>query len=243
MADAGVLGVPHRLDGPRADHVHLPGPLHALPGTPRAKAQVQREGLGLHRGRRDRRARDPGGAARRRARTARQPDLGGELQPAAPRRPGLRERTGRAGARAHLPRRGLERDQGRVGTPLGRAVGPGHRGPALEALRRDGGRLVAEVRRGGAQVLPRALLRRGPQARRARSRPLRRGPRGPLARPGRARPHQGVRRVPRGRGAPGPAHRDPRAHDQGVRPRGRGRGAQRRAPGEEARYERFARVP
>ena len=31
MADAGLLAVPDRLDGPRADHGDLPGPLHALP--------------------------------------------------------------------------------------------------------------------------------------------------------------------------------------------------------------------
>ena len=35
VADAGVLAVPDRLDGPRADHRDLPGALHALPREPR----------------------------------------------------------------------------------------------------------------------------------------------------------------------------------------------------------------
>ncbi len=35
VADAGLLAVPDRLDGPGADHGDLPGPLHALPRRPR----------------------------------------------------------------------------------------------------------------------------------------------------------------------------------------------------------------
>ena len=35
LADARLLAVPHRVDGPRADHGHLPGPLQPLPGAPR----------------------------------------------------------------------------------------------------------------------------------------------------------------------------------------------------------------
>ena len=34
-ADAGVLAVPDRVDGPRSDDGHLPGALHALPAEPR----------------------------------------------------------------------------------------------------------------------------------------------------------------------------------------------------------------
>ena len=35
VADAGLLGVPHGVDGPRADHGHLPGALQPLPAGPR----------------------------------------------------------------------------------------------------------------------------------------------------------------------------------------------------------------
>jgi pyruvate dehydrogenase complex dehydrogenase (E1) component len=35
LADARLLGVPHGLDGARADHGHLPGPLQPLPRGPR----------------------------------------------------------------------------------------------------------------------------------------------------------------------------------------------------------------
>ncbi len=90
LADAGLLGIPHRLDGARSDHGHLPFPVHPLHGGPRADAEVGRQGLGVSRRRRDRRA----GNARRDhaagAREARQPDLRHQLQPAAAGRPGPR---------------------------------------------------------------------------------------------------------------------------------------------------------
>ena len=35
LADARVLGIPHRVDGPGADHGHLPGPVQPLPHRPR----------------------------------------------------------------------------------------------------------------------------------------------------------------------------------------------------------------
>ena len=56
LADAGLLGIPDRLDGPRPDHGDLPGALHPLPRGSRAEAEVGREGLGVSRRRRDRRA-------------------------------------------------------------------------------------------------------------------------------------------------------------------------------------------
>ena len=62
------------------------------------------------------------GAVDRGARAARQPDLRRQLQPAAPRRPGARQRQDHPGARGDLPRRGLERDQGDLGPRLGRAA-------------------------------------------------------------------------------------------------------------------------
>ncbi len=41
LADARLLGVPHRVDGPGADHGHLPGALQPLPGGPRAQAAAR----------------------------------------------------------------------------------------------------------------------------------------------------------------------------------------------------------
>ena len=79
-------------------------------------------GVVLPRRRRGRRARDAGLDLPGRSRAARQPDLGRQLQPAAARRPGARQRQDHPGARGDLPRRRLERHQGRVGRPLGRAA-------------------------------------------------------------------------------------------------------------------------
>ena len=42
LAHARLLGVPHGLDGPGADHGHLPGPLQPLPGRPRHQARRRR---------------------------------------------------------------------------------------------------------------------------------------------------------------------------------------------------------
>ena len=92
------------------------------------------QGVGLPRRRRDRRAR----VARRdldgRPREARQPDLRRQLQPAAARRAGARQRQDHPGARDRLPRRGLERDQGRLGLALGPAARARHRGPLLARM-------------------------------------------------------------------------------------------------------------
>ena len=47
VADAGLLGVPDGLDGPRADHGDLPGALPALPRGSRAQETVRHENLGV----------------------------------------------------------------------------------------------------------------------------------------------------------------------------------------------------
>ena len=130
VADARVLGGADGLDGPRADHVDLPGALLPLPRGSRPQAQDRPEGVGVPRRRRDRRARvarrDHAGVARE----ARQPDLRHQLQPAAARRPGARQRPDHPGARGGLPRRRLERHQGAVGPRVGRAAREGSRRPA-----------------------------------------------------------------------------------------------------------------
>ena len=69
VADARLLGVPDGVDGPRPDHGDLPGALQALPRRSRPEADVEREGLGVPRRRRDRRARSR--SARSRCRRAR----------------------------------------------------------------------------------------------------------------------------------------------------------------------------
>ena len=119
VADARLLGVPHRLDGARPDHGHLPGPVPAVPGGPGPAAAVRRQGVGVPGRRRDRRAGVAGGDHPGRARAARQPDLRRQLQPAAARRTGARERTDHPGARGGLPRGGVERHQGDLGPRLG----------------------------------------------------------------------------------------------------------------------------
>ena len=123
-ADARLLGVPDGHHGPRADPRDLPGPLQPLPGEPRHRRHVRLARLGLPGRRRDGRA----GVARRplarRPRGARQPDLRRQLQPAAPRRPGPRQRQDHPGARGALPRRRLERHQGDLGPRVGRPPGP-----------------------------------------------------------------------------------------------------------------------
>ena len=98
-AHARLLGVPDGLDGPRADQRDLPGPLQPLPPEPRPARHVGLARLGVPRRRRDRRARVARGAPRRRPRGPRQPDLRRQLQPAAPRRPGPRQRQDHPGAR------------------------------------------------------------------------------------------------------------------------------------------------
>ena len=98
VADARLLGIPDRVDGPRSDHGDLSGALQPLPRRPRPQVSPT-QGLGLSRRWRDRRAR----SARRHhpgvAREARQPDLRRQLQPAAARRAGARQRPDHPGAR------------------------------------------------------------------------------------------------------------------------------------------------
>ena len=46
VADARLLGVPDGVDGPRPDHVDLPGALHPLPGGSRPEAAADAQGAG-----------------------------------------------------------------------------------------------------------------------------------------------------------------------------------------------------
>ena len=136
LADAGLLAVPDRLDGPGAADGDLPGPLPQVPAPPRPGRHRQPQGLGLPGRRRDGRAGEPGRDLARRPREARQPGLRHQLQPAAPRRAGARQRQDHPGAGGRLPRRRLERHQGAVGLGLGPADRRRHRRqPAASAWR------------------------------------------------------------------------------------------------------------
>ena len=163
-AHAGLLGVPDGLDGPRPDRRDLPGPLQPLPPEPRPARHVGLARVGVPRRRRDRRARVARRAPRRGARGPRQPDLRRQLQPAAPRRPGARQRQDHPGARGRLPRRRLERDQGHLGPRVGRAPGARRGRRPRREDERDGRRRVPEVLGRRRRVHPRALLRAGSAA-------------------------------------------------------------------------------
>ena len=122
------------------------------------------QGLGVPRRRRDGRAGVDGRAHHAGAREARQPDLRHQLQPAAARRPGARQRQDHPGTRGGVPRRRLERHQGALGLALGSAAGARPQGPAAA---RDGGvrrRRVPELQGQGRRLHARALLRQVPGA-------------------------------------------------------------------------------
>ena len=194
VADAGLLAVPDRLDGPRAADGDLPGAVHEIHAQPRPDRHGRPQGLGLPRRRRDGRAREPRRHRPRRARGARQPDLRGQLQPAAPRRAGARQRQDHPGARGHLPRRRLERDQADLGLGLGRAARQGRVGHAAPADGGDRRRRLPGLQVEGRRLHPRALLRPVPRDQGARRRHDRRGDLAAAAR--RPRPAQGLRRLP-----------------------------------------------
>ena len=172
-----------------------------------------------------------GAHRRRRPRGARQPHLGDQLQPAAARRPGARQRQDHPGARGAVPRRRLERDQGDLGPRVGRAARPRRRRRPGQPDEQHARRRLPDLLGRGRRLQPRALLRRRPAAAqdgRAHERPAdreaaARWPRLP----------QGVRRLRRRRQARRPADRDPGAHRQGLDDRGP-RGQERHPPDEEA---------
>ncbi len=94
--------------------------LHA----PRHQGHRRAARVGLPRRRRDGRARVARRDRHRRPRGAGQPHLRRQLQPAAPRRPGARQRQGHPGAGVVLPRRRLERHQGDLGPRAGTRCSP-----------------------------------------------------------------------------------------------------------------------
>ncbi len=145
LADAELLAVPDRLDGAGAALRDLPGALPALPREPRPGEHLRAQGVGLRRRRRDGRARIARRAEHRGTRGTRQPGVRRQLQSAAARRSGARQRFDHPGTRRSLRRRGLERDQAAVGQRLGPAVRARHADAAAARLPRDGRRRVPDL--------------------------------------------------------------------------------------------------
>ena len=158
-ADAGVLGVPDGLDGPHRDQLDLPGAVQPLPAEPRHQGHQRAARLGVPGRRRDGRARVARRDPDRRTRGARQPHLGDQLQPAAARRTGDRQRQDHPGAGGQLPRRRLERDQGRLGSRMGPAARLGRRRRAGEPDEHHARRPVPDLLHGEGRLHPRPLLR------------------------------------------------------------------------------------
>ena len=231
VADAGLLAIPDRVDGPRPADGDLPGTLHEVPAGSRPRADRGPQGVGVHGRRRNGRARIDGRDQHGRAREPGQPDLRRQLQPAAPRRSRARQRQDHPGARERLPRRRLERDQGHLGAALGSAPRARQEGPPDAPD--DGGRRrrIPDVQEQGRRVRSRVFLQY-PGAEGARGRLL--GRRHLEVESRRPRSVQGVQRVPR-RGEPqGTANGHPCEDDQGLRHGRVGRGAEHHAPAEEA---------
>ena len=161
-ADAGLLGVPDRVDGPRPDQRDLPGAVQPLPAQPRHQGHQPAARVGLPRRRRDGRAGVAGCHRAGGARGAGQPHLRHQLQPAAAGRPGPRQRQDHPGAGVVLPRRRLERHQGDLGPRLGRAARQGQRRCAGQPDERHQRRGLPDLQGRGRRLRPRALLRPRP---------------------------------------------------------------------------------
>ncbi len=192
LADAGLLAVSDGFDGPRpiaGDHA---GALRALSRAPRPRRALRPEDLVLPRRRRDGRAGIDGRAYDAGAREARQPRLRHQLQPAAPRRAGARQRQDHPGARGRFPRRRLERGQGDLGRPLGSAARARRVRPAAPAHGGGGRRRVPELQGEGRRVHARAFLRQVSGVPRARREPVGRRDRAPQPRRPRLRSRSGT---------------------------------------------------
>ena len=207
---------------------------------PRPREDRRPQGVGVPRRRRMRRAGIAGRDLAGGPRAPRQPDLRHQLQPAAARRTGARQRQDHPGAGRRVPRRRLERDQGRLGLGLGQALREGqgrHPAEAHGGVRR---RPVPGLQEQERRVRARAFLQHA-GAEGAGRRPVRR--RGVEAQPRRPRSVQGLRGVRGGGEAQGPADGDPRQDRQGLRHGRIRRRPDDRAPGEEDDGGRAEAVP
>ena len=98
-AHAGLLGVPDGVDGPRPAQRDLPGAVQQVPARARHQGHQRPARVGVPRRRRDGRGRVGRRDRAGRPRGARQPHVRRQLQPAAARRPGARQRQDHPGAR------------------------------------------------------------------------------------------------------------------------------------------------
>ncbi len=197
VADARLLAGADRVDGPGPAAGDLPGPVHEVPRASWPDRAERPQDLVLHRRRRIRRARIARRDLAGRARRPRQPDLRGQLQPAAPRRPGARQRQDHPGTRRRVPRCRLERDQAVLGQLLGSAPRPRHHGHAAQADDGNRRRRVPELQGLRRRLHARAFLRQVSGNRPARRQPVRRRHLAPQ--PWRTRPAQGLCGLPSSR--------------------------------------------
>ena len=239
VAHAGFLAISDRVDGPGSDDGDFPGAVRALSRASRHRAGDGSQGLGVSRRRRDGRARVDGRAHHAGAREARQPHFRHQLQPAASRRSGARQRQDHPGARGGVSRRRLERHQGAVGIALGSAARARPQGTAQAPDGRVRRRRVPEFQVQGRRLHARAFLRQVSRAEGNGREHVRRGDLAPE--PRRPRSAEGVCRLRRGGRQQGHADGDSREDREGLRPRQGRRGAERRAPAEEARTRRTSR--
>ena len=161
-----------------------------------------------------------------------QPDLRHQLQPAAPRRPGARQRQDHPGAGVVLPRRRLERHQGGVGPRMGRAAARRPRRRTGQPDEHHARRRLPDLQGQRRRLRPRPLLRPRSAHQAAGREDVRRRDLEPQAR--RPRLPQGLRRLPRRDRAQGPADGDPGQDHQGLLAGRPLPGPQRHPPDEKA---------
>ena len=212
---AGLLGVPHRVAGDRPGRRDLPGVVQQIPGRPGHQGHRRPAGLVLPGRRGNGRARVSRASAAGRHPGPRQPDLRRQLQPAAPGRPGPRQRQDHPGARSLLQGSRLERRQSHLGPRMGCAPPSGQRPCPRQSHERDARRRLPGVPRQRRSIRARLLLRTRPAHEGHGLRLDGRADLGAQAR--RARLPQGVRRLPGRDRVQGPADRHPRAHRQRLR--------------------------
>ena len=136
---------------------------------------------------------------------------------------------------------GLERHQGGLGPRMGCAAARRPRRRAGQPDEHHPRRRLPDLQGQRRRLRPRTLLRPRPAHQAIGQEPLRRRHLEPQAR--RARLPKGVRRLPRGDGAQGPAHRHPGAHHQGLHAGHTLRGPQRHASDEKAYAARPQGLP
>ena len=160
LADARLLGVPDRLDGPRPDHGHLPGALQPLPRGPRPRSRATDAKVWAFLG--DGETDEPESLGAITLASREKLDnlifvINCNLQ----RLDGPVRGNGKIiqELEGDLPRRRLERHQGHLGRRLGPAAREGRRRPARQADGRSRRRRVSEIRRRARRLHPQALLR------------------------------------------------------------------------------------